>query len=138
MGKKHVKANNKYMGLEYDCNKESNYILYGRAMCKKLPYEIIGKVELSIEELMSTDDIGDIGYTVCCDLSFPKETHDKFNGFAPTPVKRCIDEDELSKFQKKILKDQDIKFHKSEKVILDLHDKKYYKIDFRFIKTINV
>ena len=141
MGKKHVKANNKYMGLEYDCNKESNYILYidannlyGYAMCKKLPYEIIGKVELSIEELMSTDDIGDIGYTVCCDLSFPKETHDKFNGFAPAPVKRCIDEDELSKFQKKILKDQDIKFHKSEKVILDLHDKKDYKIDFRLLK----
>jgi hypothetical protein len=87
---------------------------------------------MKLESLMKR---GSYGYTVCCDLSFPKEFHDKFNGYAPAPVKRSIDKDEISDYQKDILKKNNIKKKdNSVKIILDLNDKKNYIVDFRLLK----
>jgi hypothetical protein len=142
MGKKHVKANNKYMKDEYDPKKESNFILYidanalyAWAMTQKLPNKILGKENISMDEIRNLKDDGKYGYTVCCDLSFPKEFHDKFNGYVPAPVRRAIDKNEISDHQKEILKANGIENKdKSEKVILDLIEKKEYIVDFRLLK----
>lgn len=142
MGKKHVKANNKYMGSEYDAKKESNFILYidannlyGWAMSQKLPNKILGKENITMNQIRNLKDEGDYGYTVCCDLSFPKEFHDKFNGYVPAPVRRAIDKNEISNYQREILKTNDVKNKdKSLKVILDLNEKKEYIVDFRLLK----
>ena len=141
---KHVKANNKYMKT-YDKNIVSSYILYtdannlyGWAMSQKLPYEIIGKVYVSLEKILSISNDADISYTVCCDLSYPKKVHNFLNGYVPGAVKRNVNETEISEFQKttrgKNENGKSKNHDKSIKVICDLNEKNNYIVDYRLLK----
>src|SRR6218665_3723012 len=86
---RYAKANNKYMGEEFDSSKPSSFItyldannLYGWAMCKPLPahgFKWIKEDELNNwKSIMERDGVGCI---LEVDLEFPKEQHDLHNDY---------------------------------------------------------
>ena len=92
------KANNKYMGDEYDENEESKYIqyldannLYGWAMAQKLPYKDfrwlkpkeIDRLNNGYATLAHAD--GEYGYIVEVDLEYPTHLHDSHNSYPLAP-----------------------------------------------------
>ena len=88
---RHAKANNEYMGTEFDPAEKSKFIsyldannLYGWAMSKRLP--------TSWFEWMTDDAIDDWKHLSCfleVDLEYPEDLHDLHNDyhFAPERVK---------------------------------------------------
>ena len=113
---RHGKANNKYMGEEFDETKPSMYIiyvdannLYGWAMCKKLPtggFKWMTKEEL--ENWRSCACILEV------DLEYSKELHDLHNDYPLAPERLII--------------------NKVEKLIPNLNDKKKYVIHYENLK----
>ena len=90
--KKYAKANNKYMGADYDPTKPSVYLpyldannLYGYAMSQPLP--VSGFRWLSEKELeeMSDDATKIEGCTLEVDLEYPEELHDLHNDYPLAP-----------------------------------------------------
>ena len=87
---RYAKANNKYMGKDFDPAKPSNYImyldannLYGWAMSEKMPYEGFKWVEdIPLEKMLSD---GDLGYVLEVDLDYPVELHDLHNDYPLAP-----------------------------------------------------
>jgi hypothetical protein len=130
-GQRHVKANNKYMN-NYDSSKPSSYIsyldmnnLYGCAMSDYLPYEIIGfDNNIKLEDILNTPINNDIGYFVEVDIHLPNELHNKFKDYPLFPENKKVDYDKLSDYQKSILKQNNKNYCNSNKLILDLEDKK--------------
>ena len=93
---RYSKANNKYMGEDFDPTKPSNYImyldannLYGWAMSEKMPYKDFKWVEdvksIPLEKMLSDEDLG---YVLEVDLEYPVELHDLHNDYplAPEPM----------------------------------------------------
>ena len=88
---RHAKANNEYMGTEFDPTKDSKFIsyldaniLYGWAMSKQLP--------TSGFEWMIDDELDDWKHLSCfleVDLEYPEDLHNLHNDypFAPERVK---------------------------------------------------
>jgi hypothetical protein len=78
--KKHLKANNKYMGDLYNPNLPDNYILYldvtnlyGHSMCQKLPvdgFRFVDPNEIDINNLNPSK-----GYIFEVDIEYPIELH---------------------------------------------------------------
>ena len=94
---RYAKANNKYMGEAFDCNKPSSYIsyldannLYGWAMSKPLPtkgFEWMCEDELNNWKCIASQE--GVGCILEVDLEYPKELHDLHNDYplAPESVK---------------------------------------------------
>ena len=107
--KRHVKANNHYLE-DYDDTKPENYLmywdannLYGWAMSQPLPYKDISfNTDITLEEILATNDDNDIGYIVECDLEYPKEIHDKLKEFPPCPETLAPTTKMLSEYQKSL------------------------------------
>ena len=141
---KKVEANNKYMGEEYDKNKESSYIncfdannLYGLSMIQKLPYK-----NLKWDDTLKEEDIinyknNNIGYILEVDLEYPKELHDLHNDYPMAPEVMNVKADMLS--------DKQIEFYeflnhkkptdeKTNKLVLNLNDKDKYVIHIRTLQ----
>ena len=86
---RHAKANNGYMGAEFDPAKETKFIsyldannLYGLAMSKQLP--------TSGFEWMTDNEIDDWKHLSCIlevDLEYPEDLHNLHNGY-PLPPER--------------------------------------------------
>ncbi|XP_072046800.1 uncharacterized protein [Amphiura filiformis] len=107
---RYAKANNKYMGDDYDPSEPTTYIvyvdannLYGWAMSQPLP---VGDFEwMSSKEL---DNWREIPCTLEVDLEYPKELHDLHNDFPLAPERLIV--------------------NKVEKLIPNLNDKEKYVI----------
>ncbi|XP_072023059.1 uncharacterized protein [Amphiura filiformis] len=107
---RYAKADNKYMGDDYDPSKPSKYIeyvdnnnLYGWAMSQKLP---VGGFEwMTSKEL---DNWRKIPCTLEVNLEYPKELHDLHNDFPLAPERLIV--------------------NKVEKLIPNLNDKEKYVI----------
>ncbi|XP_072018277.1 uncharacterized protein [Amphiura filiformis] len=107
---RYAKANNKYMGDDYDPSKPSKYIiyldannLYGWAMSQPLP---VGDFKwMTPKELDSWDEIP---CTLEVDLEYPKELHDRHNDYPLAPERLLV--------------------NKVEKLIPNLNDKKKYVV----------
>ena len=88
---RHAKANNPYMGDQYEPSKETSYIQYldannlsGWAMCKRLPVD--GFRWMTDEELgLPLNEVPPCFIRV--DLEYPWELHDEFAEFVPAPHK---------------------------------------------------
>ena len=116
ISKRYAKANNPYMGKEYDPDKHTKYIpyldannLYGWAMSKPLP--------VSDFKWMDKDELYN-WETISCilevDLEYPKDLHDLHNDYPLAPERLCI--------------------NKVEKLIPNLNDKKKYVLHHEILK----
>ena len=113
---RYAKANNKYMGDEFNSNEPSTYIqyldvnnLYGWAMSKPLPthgFKWMKDNELETWELHSC--------ILEVDLEYPKELHDLHNDYLLAP--------------------EQIEVNKTKKLIPNLWDKKNYVIHYENLK----
>jgi hypothetical protein len=114
--KRHCIANNKYM-KDYDETKPENYImywdannLYGWAMSQALPYKNLHfNTDVTLEDILNTDDNSDVGYIVEVDLHFPAEIHDKLKEYPVCPENTNVKEEWLSDYQNniKIIKNEE-------------------------------
>ena len=84
---RHAKANNEYMGTEFDPTKDSNFIsyldannLYGWVMSKQLP-------TCEFERIID-DELDDWKHLSCfleVDLEYPEDLHDLHNDYPLAP-----------------------------------------------------
>ena len=109
-GKRLIHANNKYM-KNYNPNEKSTFIQYldmnnqyGKGMIDYLPYELIGKVEKNLDEILKHSREDEIGFFVECDIECPNELHKKFRDYPLCPITRAVGLEELSEYQKGVLK----------------------------------
>lgn len=135
---KHVKANNRYMGCEFDAEKAKKdggekYLtyfdannLYGYALSQPLPYsDFKWKTdEKALENLRKClphiPDDNEYGVIIECDLHIPKTLHEKFQDFPFAPEHIALP----SK-----------KRFKVPKLMATLHDKKKYVVHYRYLKS---
>lgn len=146
--KRHVKANNKYLE-NYNPEQDSNYImywdannLYGWAMSQYLPYaDLKFDNNITLDQILETEDDNEIGYIVELDLSFPEELHDKFKEFPPCPENITPNIDWFSDFQKEVGTISGTvkkgKYSGSNKLIPHLFEHKNYVIHYRNLKFIH-
>ena len=102
--KRYARANNPYLGKDYDETKENSYIpywdmnnIYGCAMIDLLPtggHRLLE--EYDINEILQTPDDSSTGYLLRVDIIFPEDKHDVFKQYPPapentSPTKRMVD-----------------------------------------------
>ena len=139
--KRYAKANNKYMGDQYDPNVPSSYIvyldannLYGWAMSEPLP---IGEFcWLTAEECETIDwrtqvDDQDYGYFVECDFHYPDELHDIHNDYPLAPERLLVEERLLSNEQHGLREHYAISHTASSKLIPNFFDKTNQLVHYR-------
>ena len=113
---RHAKANNEYMGTEFDPTKKSKFIsyldannLYGWAMSKQL--------STSGFEWMTDDELDDWKHLSCfleVDLEYPEELHDLHNDYP--------------------LASERVKIGNIEKLIPNLNNKTNYVVHYENLK----
>ena len=145
LGSRHVKAYNKYTPNYRDDNEINkfkknggNYLLYldannlyGWAMSQKLPTK-----DFKWEE--DPDYYKNIpegrGCIVECDLEYPNLCKFNTRRFPLAPEHMIVKEEMLSKYQLKLLEEQEIKLGKEKKLFLTLYDKKKYIVHHSILK----
>ncbi|XP_055308704.1 uncharacterized protein LOC129572714 [Sitodiplosis mosellana] len=109
---RYCKANNKYIGADYNPEKPSNYLLYldinnlyGWAMSQALPLsqfrwntDIYASVDVFEIELMNMADDAPFGFILEVDLEYPQNLHDQHNDY---PF--CCEHMNVVKNEKKVL-----------------------------------
>ena len=106
---RHTEANNPYCD-NYDPSKPTVYItyfdannLYGGAMSEFLPYDDLRwNNNLTLEDILTTEDNAEEGHIVEVDLHFPSEIHDKLKEFPPAPENIVPNVEWFSEFQKEL------------------------------------
>ena len=141
---KKVEANNKYMGNDYNENKESSYInyfdannLYGLSMIQKLPYRNLKWDDKITEQDIINYKNGSTGYILEVDLEYPKELHDLHNDYPLAPEVMNVKANMLSEKQVeifKLLNKVEPKDEKTSKLILNLNDKEKYVVHIRTLQ----
>ena len=61
------------------------------------------------------------------DLEYQEELHESHNSYPLTAEKKAIREDQMSNYQKRMMKDLGLDFPKSKKLVLMLEDKETKK-----------
>ena len=144
---KEAKANNRYMGEDYDENKPSSYItyldannLYGLAMSMKLPTGKLKWIKKILTEKMIRDwnDNDDHAYILEVDLEYPHEIHDEHSDYPLAPENMCISKDLLSEHQldlhRHYYNGKEAKNEKQPKLILNLKDKEHYVVHIKSLR----
>ena len=138
---RYTTANNKYM-KKFNPHRKSSFISYldmnnqyGAAMCDYLPYELVGFVDVSLEDILKHKREDEYGYFVQCNISYPHHLHDKFKDYPPCPITTTIATSLLSPYQKEILEKNNNKHaNKSAKLVLNLFDKVDYVCHYRYLQ----
>ena len=104
--------------------------LYGYALMQKLPYKDFSFSDITIDEVLNTDDDSDYGYWLICDLEYTNECKDKTAKFQSLPHKREVENNELG------CKQRPSTSSKSEKLVLDQNNKYEYPIHYRMLKFV--
>ncbi|MBN1968088.1 MAG: hypothetical protein JW870_01855, partial [Candidatus Delongbacteria bacterium] len=146
---RHAKANNKYM-KNYDKNEEDSFImywdcnaLYATALSEPLPVHSFYWLDDDEKQIWNDTNYisnlsknGMYGYFAECDLSIPPDKHKDLDDFPPIPVKRSVDNSELSCYQNYLQSELNINTNtaKTEKLILDLHSKKKYILHYTILQ----
>ena len=144
---KEAKANNKYVGEDYDTETPSNYInyldannLYGLAMSMKLP---IGKLKwikkiLTEKMIMDWNENDDNAYILEVDLEYPKEIQDEQADYPLAPENMKVEEKLLSKHQRELRRHyyngKEARDEKQPKLILNQMDKTNYVVHIKALQ----
>ncbi|UYV70201.1 hypothetical protein LAZ67_7002162 [Cordylochernes scorpioides] len=112
ISKRYAKANNPFMGDEFDSSKDTSYLfytdcnnLYGWSMCQPLPtgrFRWLTSEECNQIDILALQDDSPIGYIFVVDLCYPEHLHDSHNDFPLAPERLQIVESMLSDFQKSL------------------------------------
>ena len=131
MGDRNVKSDGNKKILYIDANN-----LYGYSMSQPLPYDEIemwhGHPDLHIkwlDEILNTQDDGDIGYFVEVDLRYPENIKEKTKNFPFCPENKIIDK--YNEYMKEI---KPKNYLKSKKLKCEWTDKKNYLVHYRMLK----
>ena len=65
------------------------------------------------------------------DLEYPAELHEQHNSYPLAPEKKVVKKECMSDYQKRLMKDLDLKPPDSEKLLLTLEDKSNYVVHYR-------
>ena len=139
VSKRHAKANNPLVP-DYDPSKPNKYImyldvnnLYGWAMSKALPKRDFKwkRVMPNEEEIMKKKENAKNGWILEVDLEYPAELHEQHNSYPLAPEKKIVKKECMSDYQKRLMKDLDLKPPDSEKLLLTLEDKSNYVVHYR-------
>ena len=145
---KEAKANNKYMGEDFDETKASNFInyldannLYGLAMSMKLPIGKLKWIKKMLTEkniMMDWNENDDNAYILEVDLEYPKELHDEHSDFPLAPENMNVKEEFLSEHQRTLRKHyyngKEAKDEKQPKLILNVKDKEKYVVHIKALQ----
>ena len=139
VSKRYAKANNPQVA-DYDPSKPNKYImyldannLYGWAMSKPLPKRDFKwkRVMPTEEDIMKKKENAKNGWILEVDLEYPTELHEQHNSYPLAPEKKVVKKESMSDYQKRLMKDLDLKPPDSEKLLLTLEDKSNYVVHYR-------
>ena len=103
-------------------------------MSQSLPYdEVRLNTEVTLEEILTAEDEGEVGYVVECDLHFPTEIHDKLKHYPPAPENMVPEDEWLSEYQLSLKSKFQIKA-KTKKLVPHLMHHNNYCIHYRNLK----
>ena len=137
VSQRYAEANNKYME-DYKPDEKDSYLmyldannLYGWAMIQSLPkgnYKWITPVNFTQEKIMKYSEDDPHGYILEVDLEYPTELHDLHNDYPLAPESTTFTS---SPFMQEIMKELNTKPGKTNKLILNLNNKRKYVIHIR-------
>ena len=142
VSKRHAKANNTLVS-DYDPSKPNSYImyldannLYGWAMSKPLPKSGFKwkRVMPTEEEIMNKKENAKKGWILEVDLEYPAELHKEHNSYPLAPEKKVVKKENMSDYQKNLIKELDLKLPNSNKLLLTLEDKNDYVVHYENLK----
>jgi len=139
VSERYAKANNPQVP-DYDPSKPKKYVmyldannLYGWAMSKPLP-----KRDFKWKRVMPTEEVilkkkenARNGWILEVDLEYPAELHEEHNSYPLAPEKKVVKKESLSEYQKRLMKDLELKPPESKKLLLTLEDKRNYVVHYR-------
>ena len=109
--------------------------LYDGVMFNPLPEKAFELVtELTLEEILQTDDNGEIGFVVEVDLEYPDAIHEKHSDFPIISDKQPIDPLELSEYQTQLKNALKVSATKTNKLRQTFHPKSHYLTHFGNLK----
>ena len=139
VSKRYAKANNPLV-QDYDPSKPNKYImyldannLYGWAMSKPLPKRDFKwkRVMPTEEDIIKKKENAKNGWILEVDLEYPAELHEQHNSYPLAPEKKVVKKECMSDYQKRLMKDLELKPPDSEKLLLRLEDKSNYVVHYR-------
>ena len=142
VSKRHAKANNPLVS-DYDESKPNSCImyldannLYGWAMSKPLPKSGFKwkRVMPTEEEIMKKKENAKNGWILEVDLEYPAELHKEHNSYPLAPEKKVVKKENMSDYQKNLIKELDLKPPDSKKLLLTLEDKNDYVVHYENLK----
>ena len=114
--------------------------LYGYAQSEPMAtgnYKWLEKEEFEIIDWTKLSREDQFGYILEIDLGYPRKLHRIHSDFPLAPIRRKVLKEELSDYQLEIIemmKQNNMNWKPTEKLILDLHDKNKYVIHYLNLK----
>ena len=139
VSRRYAKANNPLVP-DYDPSKPNKYIvyldannLYGWAMSKPLPKRGFKwkRVLPTEEEILEKEETAENGWILAVDLEYPEKLHEDHNGFPLAPEKKLVKKECMPGYQKRLIKDLELKPSDCNKLLLTLQEKKNYVVHYR-------
>ena len=139
VSKRHAKANNPLVP-EHDPSKPNKYImyldannLYGWAMSEPLPKRDFKwkRVMPTEEDIIKKKENAKNGWILEVDLEYPAELHEQHNSYPLALEKKVVKKESMSDYQKRLMKDLELKPPDSKKLLLTLEDKSNYVVHYR-------
>ena len=116
-------------------NIDANNLYGGIMLHYPLPLKDFELVDdISLDEILQTEDEGDIGFMVEVDLEYPDELHDKHADYLLVLDKEPIDPLELSDFQTSLKNALELTASKTNKLRQTFHPKRKYVVHYRNLK----
>ncbi|UYV81655.1 PLSCR3 [Cordylochernes scorpioides] len=124
ISKRYAKANNPFMGDEFDSNCNN---LYGWSMCQPLPtgrFRWLTSEECNQIDILALQDDSPIGYIFVVDLCYPEHLHDSHNDFPLAPERLQIRFSNVSSTQHRFL----------DQTLSQFFPKSSYTVHYRTLK----
>lgn len=150
-----IRANNPYMGKEFDPTEPTKWLLYidennlyGSALSQRLPHSNFQWIDQETLQTWTTDTIlqfdenADIGYLCEVDLEYPASLHDYTSDLPFAPERRQPDWNQfppyMRQFWKEICAQREqtfsINYTSSNKLLLTVEDKQHYVVHYVLLK----